>query len=316
MKFIPFIIILFNLTKTYALTGQYHGAFGDSLQYEIMSTSNANKASKLFVYVAGDGDICEIQKNPYVEDLFKWKKNSPFSSLLGDWVIAEKTIDKYCNRPQRLDGIDYYHRITETSELVKTVMNLRNYNEVYIVGHSAGALLAPLIAINLQDDYPIAGVVMSSMMGRDFSDYMAESMARWYESMGEDFKVVARLYQGITNTFTNIKTECSPAKKSLGPLWGSGLYESIRTDNFYCQQDDDNYVKKLTLLSSNIPVLVMQGDKDGALQSSITETLYRVNQLNTMNKNASFAVVKGMGHGWLKHAKAFFQAIEKWEISF
>lgn len=311
-----FIISLLMISNVYAvesISGHYLGVFGDSLKFEIFPTSDASNKNKLFVYVPGDGDICEVEKNPYQTDLSNWNSINQFSSQTGDWLIAEKTIDKYCKRAQRLDGIDYYHRIEETSQLIRTVLEQNShYNQIYIIGHSAGALLAPLIAIKLQDEYPIAGVMMASMMGRDFSDYMAETMAKWLESEGSDHQYIMQFYMATTQTFELIKKDCSPYKKSIAPLWGNGKVKHIRTDNFYCQQDDENYLEKLSKLNNDIPVMVLQGDQDSALQSSISESLYRANQLIEMNKTVSVSFIEGMGHGWSQHAQAFFVTIDQW----
>ncbi|MBC87312.1 MAG: hypothetical protein CL677_09055 [Bdellovibrionaceae bacterium] len=322
MKIFSLFCVLFLLESAWGVsdsfervTGNYTSVFGDELEYHLTKTTNDTHSDRLFVFIPGDGDNCTERENYYKKSLEAWEALAGEYVESGDWVFPEATIDRYCEvRANKLDGIDYYHRVNENALLVKSILaNNSQYNHVYLIGYSAGAMLAPLVAIELGSEGKLAGVMMGGFMGRRFSSYMAESYTRWIEEQATfTDQELLEFYMNLRGTFKAIRQSCSPTQKSLAAVWGEGDNSQIRTDNFYCQQDDPEFPQKLGRLPQNLPVLVMQGAVDPALQSSVTEGFYRYAQLKDLGKSVTFKSVPGMTHSWRRSGPDFFKVIRDW----
>ena len=134
-------------------------------------------------------------------------------------------------------------------ELVKTIKSL-NTKEVYVIGHSLGAMLAPRIA---EQSKNLAGIIMMAGNARPFEDLLPEQIsyiASLQESSPETEEQIEQLKIQVANV-KKLGTDGFDEKIPL-PMNISRSYWAF--SNSYKQVE---VAKKLSL-----PMLILQGERD------------------------------------------------------
>jgi hypothetical protein len=252
--------------------GKYNSIDGKELRYHVTYASAPQYQNRLFVYIRGDGDTCGTP-NSYYEKITSsglWEATTQILSSTGNWVIPETLTDYNClYNPNRLDGMDYYHRVDETELLVKKIeTDFPNVTEIYLMGHSAGPRLAGLSSIRLNDDPKVKGVIFHTGLYTHFQTYFKDWLTARApeENVGE--QELNSALSRIDDAFAEVR-QCDPTKKSIaGHLWYKytpqtpETLEGYRTDDYWCQWNEENFLDRFYDLNSNRKYLVITPTDD------------------------------------------------------
>ncbi len=304
-KFILLIVLTFTSSLKAQTLGNFTSAYGEVLRYKFYPTQMENQSHKVFIYVSGDGDICYKQSNPY-ELRKEWHdKTGQMYSESGNWVFAELLTSRYCDRPQRLDGLGFSYRYEELTNLIAQIeSDFPQITEIYLMGYSAGPWVAIEVANRLKNNQKIKGIMIGGFTPGKLQNTLASIFLKHGDLRTGDTSYERRIEiaKNIHQKFHEITFECSTQKKTMFGVFPfdendpTEKWEAKRTDNHYCEANIDGR-SKIAALPARLKILVLQGelDRDHTIESAF-ET-YNV-LLATGKFDSDIAIVKGVGHSF------------------
>jgi alpha-beta hydrolase superfamily lysophospholipase len=167
---------------------------------------------------------------------------------------------------------------------------------IYILGHSAGSTLAPLVARDLK----IAGIVAMGAMGTDFLQYILDMRRRTRELEGRPAAEVAKQMEVIKGCLTKLLVNHEPADAI--EKWNEMCKRQVRFDS--PQKYIDQWMQidlAKAWAATPAPAIVVYGTGDFVTSEAESQAL--VNKINSAgNPKKAKLVVLPMDHGFLAHA--------------
>lgn len=175
------------------------------------------------------------------------------------------------------------------------ILDAYNIKRAHMVGHSMGGIIAQILAV----DYPGRIITFTSMSvciivgsvtpTKKVMDALMEN-----KPQGE----YAKDLPGFMKSWCILNGEV-PLDEQLAAAYTKDLYDrsihkvGVAWNHMNCQKDLKDLLKKLT--TNTIPSLFIHGEKDPLMPLSAGRKTARI------TANASFQVIKGMGHMFFNH---------------
>ena len=204
--------------------------------------------------------------------------------------------------------IDFNQELTAFTEAYKKLSNNKNIDaeNIFIFGHSMGGIIGPLLA----NRYPVAGVMVYGIVGKNWYDYMKDIYTEQPLIQGssqEDIEENKKYYLPFVKDLLVYKK--SNTELIENPVYGERLKQDGLSDNlaqgFYLFR---HYKYWQTLADVNVPdtwakvkspVLVLHGEYDiQAIHPKYGEMI--VTNVNQHGGDATFELFPKTEHAFLK----------------
>jgi len=180
-----------------------------------------------------------------------------------------------------------------------------NPEQVYIVGHSLGGMLAPRIdayragvgdsgtdgtdSILGDSGGNFAGLIILAGSPRKLADIMKQQQAKYVENAKGIIKWIVKMQvERYASKLSNL-SELSDEEAKVKPFAGG--------TTLYYLKDMDRWPVEDYLQNSTKPILIMQGEKD--VQVLVEQDFNRYKELLAGNPNASFKLYEGLNHAFM-----------------
>ena len=187
--------------------------------------------------------------------------------------IATYRYDKRIVKQLKSNNLDkniiFDHFVTDAKSVIDYFKSTKNFNKIYVIGHSQGSLVGMLAAKDRAD-----GFISLAGAGQSIDQVIIEQVNKTAPNFTEDTKRIFKtLKEGKTTTDY--------------PMALSSIF-NIEIQKFMINWMKYNPTEVLSTL--NIPILVINGTKD--LQVSETEAKL----LKEANKDATLKIIENMNH--------------------
>ncbi|MBB3125131.1 hypothetical protein FHS04_002672 [Mesoflavibacter sabulilitoris] len=232
-------------------------------------TPNNVKKPNLAIIIAGSGPTDRDGNQNFL-------KNNSLKKLavnLTNNNIATYRYDKRIVKQLKSNNLDkniiFDHFVTDAKSVIDYFKNTKNFNKIYVIGHSQGSLVGMLAAKDRAD-----GFISLAGAGQSIDQVIIEQVNKTAPNFTEDTKRIFKtLREGKTTTDY--------------PMALSSIF-NIEIQKFMINWMKYNPTEVLSTL--NIPILVINGTKD--LQVSETEAKL----LKEANKDATLKIIENMNH--------------------
>ena len=234
----------------------------------LLSPNNVKKPN-LAIIIAGSGPTDRDGNQNFL-------KNNSLKKLavnLTNNNIATYRYDKRIVKQLKSNNLDkniiFDHFVTDAKSVIDYFKNTKNFNKIYVIGHSQGSLVGMLAAKDRAD-----GFISLAGAGQSIDQVIIEQVNKTAPNFTEDTKRIFKtLKEGKTTTDY--------------PMALSSIF-NIEIQKFMINWMKYNPTEVLSTL--NIPILVINGTKD--LQVSETEAKL----LKEANKDATLKIIENMNH--------------------
>lgn len=187
--------------------------------------------------------------------------------------IATYRYDKRIVKQLKSNNLDkniiFDHFVTDAKSVIDYFKSTKNFNKIYVIGHSQGSLVGMLAAKDRAD-----GFISLAGAGQSIDQVIIEQVNKTAPNFTEDTKRIFKtLKEGKTTTDY--------------PMALSSIF-NIEIQKFMINWMKYNPTEVLSTL--NIPILVINGTKD--LQVSESEAKL----LKEANKDATLKIIENMNH--------------------
>lgn len=232
-------------------------------------TPNNVKKPNLAIIIAGSGPTDRDGNQNFL-------KNNSLKKLavnLTNNNIATYRYDKRIVKQLKSNNLDkniiFDHFVTDAKSVIDYFKSTKNFNEIYVIGHSQGSLVGMLAAKDRAD-----GFISLAGAGQSIDQVIIEQVNKTAPNFTEDTKRIFKtLKEGKTTTDY--------------PMALSSIF-NIEIQKFMINWMKYNPTEVLSTL--NIPILVINGTKD--LQVSESEAKL----LKEANKDATLKIIENMNH--------------------
>ncbi|MCP4054979.1 MAG: alpha/beta hydrolase [Mesoflavibacter sp.] len=232
-------------------------------------TPNNVKKPNLAIIIAGSGPTDRDGNQNFL-------KNNSLKKLavnLTNNNIATYRYDKRIVKQLKSNNLDkniiFDHFVTDAKSVIDYFKNTKNFNKIYVIGHSQGSLVGMLAAKDRAD-----GFISLAGAGQSIDQVIIEQVNKTAPNFTEDTKRIFKtLREGKTTTDY--------------PMALSSIF-NIEIQKFMINWMKYNPTEILSTL--NIPILVINGTKD--LQVSENEAKL----LKEANKDATLKIIENMNH--------------------
>ncbi|WP_336128441.1 alpha/beta hydrolase [Mesoflavibacter sp. CH_XMU1422-2] len=232
-------------------------------------TPNNVKKPNLAIIIAGSGPTDRDGNQNFL-------KNNSLKKLavnLTNNNIATYRYDKRIVKQLKSNNLDkniiFDHFVTDAKSVIDYFKSTKNFNKIYVIGHSQGSLVGMLAAKDRAD-----GFISLAGAGQSIDQVIIEQVNKTAPNFTEDTKRIFKtLKEGKTTTDY--------------PMALSSIF-NIEIQKFMINWMKYNPTEVLSTL--NIPILVINGTKD--LQVSETEAKL----LKEANKDATLKIIENMNH--------------------
>ena len=234
----------------------------------LLSPNNVKKPN-LAIIIAGSGPTDRDGNQNFL-------KNNSLKKLavnLTNNNIATYRYDKRIVKQLKSNNLDkniiFDHFVTDAKSVIDYFKSTKNFNKIYVIGHSQGSLVGMLAAKDRAD-----GFISLAGAGQSIDQVIIEQVNKTAPNFTEDTKRIFKtLKEGKTTTDY--------------PMALSSIF-NIEIQKFMINWIKYNPTEVLSTL--NIPILVINGTKD--LQVSETEAKL----LKEANKDATLKIIENMNH--------------------
>ena len=222
-------------------------------EFDVFGTLSLPKNAKgkvpAVILIAGSGpnDRDEtIGPNKPLKEIARALSNSGFAVLRYD----KRT---FTYKPPKLDAINITLKEEVCDDALEGIKFLKNQSEinpkkVFVLGHSLGAVCAPLIVLQDKD---LAGIIMLAASARPADSLIFEQLEFQSEVSGTSRdEETKKQMEELRNGFQQIRSKTFPQDKML--FFASGKYWY-----FWLNYSPADTIKKISC-----PILVLQGEKD------------------------------------------------------
>ena len=187
--------------------------------------------------------------------------------------IATYRYDKRIVKQLKSNNLDkniiFDHFVTDAKSVIDYFKSTKNFNKIYVIGHSQGSLVGMLAAKDRAD-----GFISLAGAGQSIDQVIIEQVNKTAPNFTEDTKRIFKtLKEGKTTTDY--------------PMALSSIF-NVEIQKFMINWMKYNPTEVLSTL--NIPILVINGTKD--LQVSESEAKL----LKEANKDATLKIIENMNH--------------------
>ncbi|UAB75769.1 alpha/beta hydrolase [Mesoflavibacter sp. SCSIO 43206] len=232
-------------------------------------TPNNVKKPNLAIIIAGSGPTDRDGNQNFL-------KNNSLKKLavnLTNNNIATYRYDKRIVKQLKSNNLDkniiFDHFVTDAKSVIDYFKNTKNFNKIYVIGHSQGSLVGMLAAKDRAD-----GFISLAGAGQSIDQVIIEQVNKTAPNFTEDTK---RIFKTLKEDKTTTDY----------PMALSSIF-NIEIQKFMINWMKYNPTEVLSTL--NIPILVINGTKD--LQVSETEAKL----LKEANKDATLKIIENMNH--------------------
>lgn len=234
----------------------------------LLSPNNVKKPN-LAIIIAGSGPTDRDGNQNFL-------KNNSLKKLavnLTNNNIATYRYDKRIVKQLKSNNLDkniiFDHFVTDAKSVIDYFKSTKNFNKIYVIGHSQGSLVGMLAAKDRAD-----GFISLAGAGQSIDQVIIEQVNKTAPNFTKDTKRIFKtLKEGKTTTDY--------------PMALSSIF-NIEIQKFMINWMKYNPTEVLSTL--NIPILVINGTKD--LQVSETEAKL----LKEANKDATLKIIENMNH--------------------
>ena len=234
----------------------------------LLSPNNVKKPN-LAIIIAGSGPTDRDGNQNFL-------KNNSLKKLavnLTNNNIATYRYDKRIVKQLKSNNLDkniiFDHFVTDAKSVIDYFKSTKNFNKIYVIGHSQGSLVGMLAAKDRAD-----GFISLAGAGQSIDQVIIEQVNKTAPNFTEDTKRIFKtLKEGKTTTDY--------------PMALSSIF-NIEIQKFMINWMKYNPTEILSTL--NIPILVINGTKD--LQVSENEAKL----LKEANKDATLKIIENMNH--------------------
>ena len=234
----------------------------------LLSPNNVKKPN-LAIIIAGSGPTDRDGNQNFL-------KNNSLKKLavnLTNNNIATYRYDKRIVKQLKSNNLDkniiFDHFVTDAKSVIDYFKSTKNFNKIYVIGHSQGSLVGMLAAKDRAD-----GFISLAGAGQSIDQVIIEQVNKTAPNFTEDTKRIFKtLKEGKTTTDY--------------PMALSSIF-NIEIQKFMINWMKYNPTEVLSTL--NIPILVINGTKD--LQVSESEAKL----LKEANKDATLKIIENMNH--------------------
>ncbi len=232
-------------------------------------TPNNVKKPNLAIIIAGSGPTDRDGNQNFL-------KNNSLKKLavnLTNNNIATYRYDKRIVKQLKSNNLDkniiFDHFVTDAKSVIDYFKSTKNFNKIYVIGHSQGSLVGMLAAKDRAD-----GFISLAGAGQSIDQVIIEQVNKTAPNFTEDTKRIFKtLKEGKTTTDY--------------PMALSSIF-NVEIQKFMINWMKYNPTEVLSTL--NIPILVINGTKD--LQVSESEAKL----LKEANKDATLKIIENMNH--------------------
>lgn len=184
--------------------------------------------------------------------------NTPFRDLAHGLAAAGVATLRYDKRTFAFRSQIDPHTVTVDQEVVEdavaAVRSARTLPEVdgrrvFVLGHSLGGTLAPLIATRVPPP-PLAGLILLAAGARPLDEAIADQTAFQLQAAGQTPETIAQQVQAIRDAFARVRSGAAPDTETV--FFAPARY----------WRDLLSRKPLATLAALPVPVLVLQGGKD------------------------------------------------------
>ena len=234
----------------------------------LLSPNNVKKPN-LAIIIAGSGPTDRDGNQNFL-------KNNSLKKLavnLTNNNIATYRYDKRIVKQLKSNNLDkniiFDHFVTDAKSVIDYFKSTKNFNKIYVIGHSQGSLVGMLAAKDRAD-----GFISLAGAGQSIDQVIIEQVNKTAPNFTEDTKRIFKtLKEGKTTTDY--------------PMALSSIF-NVEIQKFMINWMKYNPTEVLSTL--NIPILVINGTKD--LQVSESEAKL----LKEANKDATLKIIENMNH--------------------
>ncbi|MBR4164561.1 MAG: alpha/beta fold hydrolase [Solobacterium sp.] len=178
-------------------------------------------------------------------------------------------------------------------DAVKAAELLRNdpridHDNIYIIGHSMGATLAPRIDA---EGGNFKGLILMAGSLRDLDDILLGQLKELSEGKGLKAWAVRKSYEKMQKQFENLREMNIEETKKIKTGGGTTLY--------YFREMVDHPASEY-LKNSEKPLLIMQGEKDFQVKKDVDFNMYR--DLLKDHPDATFKLYENLNHCFVRYA--------------
>lgn len=226
--------------------------------------------------------------------------NKPFkdiSDALNQQGIAVLRYDKrtYTHAKTITEDKDIMNKFTVEEEVIQDAIAARkviqadkriDQDNVYIIGHSLGGMLAPRID---QEGGDFKGIIIMAGSPRTLREIVIDQITAQVEALPESQKQLGeKQLTQIVDTFTSLDTMSDEAAMNVQVIGASGYYFKEMEAH-----------PAITYLENNTkPMLVLQGDKDFQIYPSKDFEGYKT--ILKDKQNIDFKLYPGLNHLFIK----------------
>ncbi|MDN3492532.1 alpha/beta hydrolase [Winogradskyella bathintestinalis] len=232
-------------------------------------TPKINTKPNLAIIIAGSGPTNRngnqnFLKNNSLKKLAEGLTENGIATFRYDKRIVKQILKNDIDKDITFDDF-----VSDASAVLNYFKNEKNYNKIYVIGHSQGSLVGMLSAKDKAD-----GFISLAGAGNNIGDVIIEQVTKMAPKLGEEAqRVVSLLKQGENTTDY-------PA--ALGSLFGPEIQEFMMN---WMTHNPTEIINEL-----DMPILIINGTKD--LQVSVKEA----EVLKGANNKAKLIIIENMNH--------------------
>ncbi len=301
-------LILFTTLFPYIAFAYFnHYTTIENIELPYLVIPGTNHHENLFLYLDGDGDICEVLEDgtnftDYNKRLKRWQNNASIYSAVGNWVYPKIYYHDFCEKNQHLDGVGFSYRIKETNLLISQIeKDFPHVKNIYLFGFSAGPIVGAEI-LKTNPSKKLKGLIIGGISSNSFRQYLPSFMMRLGNQLNIDQNIINQSIVRTQSLFDQTLKECSPFKKTMvgafqfigDPTPSTNIINATRTDNHYCEYTNTDFSKTITELPNHYKFFVFQGENDPV--HTVDAAYDTFNLILASGKTSHFHIMKGIGH--------------------
>jgi|SRR5690554_2778204 len=274
----------------------------DFINYYVLPGKNSNQ-EKLIIYLDGSGlqSVLGIKKWGIWRAIRFGYMLRKYSSSDIDLLIPEKMNIKQgeCgkNNPNVLVNYTLDKRVYSSVLVIDTYLNKNKYENIYLIGYSEGAVIAPRVYRNLKNKEKIAKLVLIS--GGGLSQF-------------ESFKILEKTTLSMPTSYKNgiskmdsILNLIHQNPESINDYWLGWPYKRWAGFLYYRPIEDLKYI--------DIPILAVHGDQD--INCPVESSRFIKQEFEQLGKNnLTYKEYINQDHSFNGNFETIINDIEKWLI--
>jgi len=224
----------------------------------------------LAIIIAGSGSTDRNGNQQMINNnSLKYLAEGLLDKGIATFRYDKRIIKQMKNRTLHEESISFNDFITDAVEVVNYFKRAKAFSKIYVIGHSQGSLVGMIAAQNGAD-----GFISLAGAGQEIDDVIVDQL----EKQAPGLKDNAR------EAFDDMRTN------GLAVNYSPGLASIFRKQIQPFMLTWMQFDPKLEIVKLNVPVLIVNGDKDLQVQISEAE------KLKVAQPNAQYKIIPMMNH--------------------